>query len=150
MDTNALFTMALQLNGTPWLVKKSELSGEPKILQLELGFERGSRFACPECGEHCSVHATDERRWRHLNFFQYRCELTAPVPRINCADHGVRNIDVPWAQRGSGFTSMMEAMMALLSPQTTSSEVVETLDEHDTLIWRWIPRLVDEGRLSFF
>jgi hypothetical protein len=29
------------------------------------------------------VHDTIERPWRRLEFFQYRCELVAKVPRVN-------------------------------------------------------------------
>lgn len=145
MDSNALFTMALQLNGTAWRVSKSEFAGEPKILELKLDFERGSKFGCPECGKHCPVHDTSERRWRHLNFFEYRCELVAPLPRVQCSEHGTRTAHVPWATPGSGFTLMMEALMAFLCQQMPVSKVAELLDEHDTLLWRLVERLVHQA-----
>jgi len=43
------------------------------------------------------------RRWRHLNFFQYRCELVAKVPRTWCRKDGVHQVQAPWAREGSGF-----------------------------------------------
>jgi len=148
MDTTALFSMALQLGQTPWRVKGAEFSGEPKTLEIKLGFERGSRFACPECGTECSVHDTKEKRWRHLNFFQYRCELVAPTPRVKCAEHGIRVAEVPWGKKGSGFTLMMEAFVALLCQQMPVVEVAELLDEHDSLLWRLINRLVQQAHGS--
>jgi transposase len=33
------------------------------------------------------------------------------VPRIECAQHGVLQIDVPWAEPNSGFTALMEALI---------------------------------------
>ena len=33
-----------------------------------------------------------KRRWRHLNFFQYRCELVAKVPRTWCRNDGVYQV----------------------------------------------------------
>ena len=39
-------------------------------LHIFVDFRRGSKFTCPVCGEeHCSVHDTTEKVWRHLNFF---------------------------------------------------------------------------------
>ena len=34
---------------------------------------------------------------RHLNFFQHEAYLSARVPRVICAGHGVRQVRVPWA-----------------------------------------------------
>jgi len=78
---------------------------------------RGQHFECPQCGTLCGVHDTIERRWRHLNFFQYRCELVAKVPRTWCRKDGVHQVQAPWAREGSGFTLMMEALMMLLSAE---------------------------------
>jgi hypothetical protein len=35
------------------------------------------QFECPKCGTLCGVHGTIQRRWGHMDFFQYRCELVA-------------------------------------------------------------------------
>ena len=126
-------------------MRGSEFKGEPKVLELSLGFDRGSKFACPECGKGCSVHDTTERRWRHLNFFEYRCELIAPLPRVTCGEHGTLTAKVPWANPGSGFTLMMEALIGFLCQQMPISQVAELLDEHDTLLWRLIEKLVNQA-----
>lgn len=146
MDTNELFTMALQLAGSPWKVDRSEFSEETGLLELELGFARGSRFGCPECGAMSPVHDTVEKRWRHLDFFQYKCELVARVPRVDCGEHGVRLAEVPWAEEGSGFTLMMEAFMMLLCERMTVSEVAAVLGVHDTRLWRVVRRHVEAAQ----
>ena len=84
-----------------------------------------------------------EKRWRHLNFFQYRCELVARVPRANCREHGVKHCTVPWASPGSGFTLLFEAMIMLLAGQMPVSEVARITGEEDTRLWRLIQRLVE-------
>ena len=89
MESTVLFEMALGLSGG-WKVMKSEFAGEPRKLEIYLDFEPGQRFGCPECGQLCVIHDTAEKRWRHLNFFQYPCELLARVPRVICPEHGVR------------------------------------------------------------
>ena len=43
------------------------------------------------------------------------CHLTAPVPRVNCPEHGVKRIQVPWAREGSRFTLLFkQAALALV------------------------------------
>jgi len=57
-----------------------------------------------------------------MNFFQYRCELVAKVPRTWCRTGGVHQVQVPWAREGSGFY-----------PDDGNADL---LDEHDTRLWR--------------
>src|ERR1700745_4005800 len=68
-----LFSAALGL-GRQWRVAECRFEGEPKRLELRLEHVAGEHFECPQCKALCGVHDTIERRWRHLNFFQYRCE----------------------------------------------------------------------------
>ena len=110
MTPEELFTAALGL-GQQWRVVECRFEGEPKQLELRLEHVRGQHFECPQCGTLCGVHDTIERRWRHLNFFQYRCELVARVPRTWCGKDGVLQVQVPWAREGSGFTLLMEALI---------------------------------------
>jgi len=37
--------------------------------------------------------------------------LVADVPRVNCPEHGVVMTDVPWAEPGSGYTALFEALV---------------------------------------
>ncbi|KHK00170.1 Mobile element protein [Desulfovibrio sp. TomC] len=56
----------------------------------------------------CKPHDYQEFTWRHLNFFQHYCYLTARVPRVDCPDHGTRRVTVLWARPGSSFTLLFE------------------------------------------
>ncbi len=60
------------------------------------------------------VHDAAEKRWRHLDFFQHQAYLIARVPRVRCAEHGVRQVRLPWAGPGSGFTLLFEALVMAL------------------------------------
>lgn len=144
MESTQLFEMALGLSGG-WKVVRSEFKGEPKKLEVYLDFAAGSRFECPECGEKCVVHDTEEKRWRHLNFFQYECELVARVPRVKCGKDGVRQAEVPWARRGSGFTLMFEAAVMMLAREMPVAKVAELLGEIDTRLWRLIVARIAEA-----
>ena len=69
----------------------------------------------PQCGAQCPTHDFTDKRWRHLDFFQHHCYITASVPRVKCPEHGVHLIDVPWARKGSAFTLLFEqAALALV------------------------------------
>lgn len=101
-----LFTMALGLT-PPWKVTEVTLNQEVGELHLTIDFAQGSRFNCPHCGQpECAVHDTDQRQWRHLNFFQYACYVHARQPRIKCPTCGVKTVPVPWARPGSGFFAL--------------------------------------------
>ena len=91
MTPEELFTAALGL-GRQWRVAECRFEGEPKRLELRLEHVPGEHFECPVCKASCGVHDTIERRWRHMNFFQYRCELVAKVPRTWCRTDGVHQV----------------------------------------------------------
>ena len=147
MEMNELFRVALGLEA-PWQVSKVEFSESDGNLQLWLDFPAGSTFPCPVCAKAgCGAYDTEERTWRHLNFFQHQTLLHARQPRIQCPEHGVKTVAVPWANPGSGFTLLMEAFILLLvQGGMTPAQVGRLVGEHDTRIWRVLQRYVAAGR----
>lgn len=135
MTPEALFSAALQL-GEGWEVKECRFEGAPRQLKLKIDFQRGKKFPCAQCGKESSIHDTEIKQWRHLNFFQYECLLEARIPRSKCESHGIRQVGVPWARKGSGFTLLFEAMTMLLSQEMPIKAVAEILQEQDTRLWR--------------
>lgn len=82
MNATSLFTVALGLQA-PWEVV--DVAFDPTIgrIDFQVTFTPGTRFVCPRCGaEHQPVHDTQEREWRHLNFFQFQAYIHAKVPRV--------------------------------------------------------------------
>ncbi len=71
MDIQAnLFEVALGIK-EPLYTKNISFDEEIGELHIHVDFRRGSKFACPACGqEECAVHDTVDKVWRHLNFFQ--------------------------------------------------------------------------------
>ena len=96
-------------------------------LRLALDFPAETKFACPRCGRLCAVHDTAEKKWRHLDFCQHRTDLRARVARVSCAEHGVLQVEVPWARAGSGFTLMMEGLILLLAQLMSVSAAARLL-----------------------
>jgi transposase len=145
MDTKLLFTMALGLQA-PWEVVDLKFDEAAHRLDILIDFQRGADFPCPVCGQPSKVHDTEEKTWRHMNFFQYACYLTARVPRCKCDKDGVKQVQVPWARPGSGFTLMFEALLMVLVRSMTVREAARLVGEHDTRIWRLLHYHVEDAR----
>ena len=143
MRDTELFQMALSLV-PPWIVKESVFDAGEKRLDIYLDFSKGSRFACPECGAvGCPAHDTEEKTWRHLNFFQHEAYLHARVPRVKCEVCGVKQVLVPWARPGSGFTLLFEALVMTMVQAMTVAQTAEIVGEWDTRLWRIIHHYVE-------
>ena len=96
---------------SPWRVAEVELDLKAEAVTVQVELEPGSELACPECGQPCPGYDRRERRWRHLDTCQFQTILRAQLPRVQCPEHGVRQIGVPWAEAGSGFTALFEALV---------------------------------------
>jgi transposase len=146
-SANQIIELALGLPGTPWRLVSMSLEKEKRMVTIQLGFERGSKFAHPQTKEMLSVEDTAERSWRHMNFFQYACEVKAPLPRVGKGgEEGppTRTVEVPWARPGSGFTLFFEAVVVhLLQCGMTVAEAGETVAEYDNRIWRVVEKITD-------
>jgi transposase len=147
MDELTLFSLALGL-AKPWQVADLKFSKEEGRLDLRIDFVKGAKFPCPSCKEtqESEVHDTLDRTWRHLNFFQYETYLHARVPRIRCGKCGVKQVDVPWARPGSGFTLLFELLVLSLSREMSVAAVAELTSEHANRLWRILKHYVERAR----
>jgi transposase len=73
--------------------------------------EGRAKLRCAHCGKACGGYDARERRWRHLDTMQYRTIVIARVPRVECPEHGVVQVSVPWAEEGSRLTALFEALV---------------------------------------
>ena len=144
-DTD-LFQLALGLV-PPWMVEACKFDADKKRLDIEIDFARGGKFPCPQCKTaDCPVHDTSMRRWRHLDFFQHQAFLHSRTPRITCPDCGVKQIAVPWARTGSGFTLLFEALAMTLMTAMPVAAAARLMGEHDTKMWRVLHYWVETAR----
>ena len=147
MNPTSLFTVALGLQA-PWAVADVAFDPAAGRIDFQVGFVPGSRFACPHCGaEHQAVHDTQEREWRHLNFFQFEAYIHAKVPRVRC-DRCAKTtqVPVPWARPQSGFTQLMEALIVTLCQAMTVRQVAQLLRVSHMRVWRTLDYYVDGAR----
>jgi len=144
--TQDILTLGLGLE-KPWKIMDQNLntSKKPHELYIKISSDRGSRFPCPECGQMCKAHDFKEFTWRHLNFFQHHCYLTAEVPRIKCDKHGVRRVNVPWARQGSQFTLLFEQVAMMLVKEMPVNAAAKHMAITDKSLWRVVEHYVSKA-----
>ncbi len=92
------------------LFEKVELRLAAGEVHIWVALPRDTLWVCPECHVAAPIHDHRERVWRHLDACQYRTLVHARVPRLACPTHGTRQVRVPWAEEGSRFTALFEAL----------------------------------------
>ncbi len=126
MDDKTLYAKLLGLMD-PWGVEKVELKLAEGEVHVWVALPAKELWVCPECLERAPIHDHRERIWRHLDTFQYKTLLHARVPRLNCPTHGVKQIQVPWAEDSSRFTALFEALAIDWMKQASLSAVRKQL-----------------------
>ena len=139
-----LFQAALGIQ-PPWKITNITLNQDKHELHIYLDFDKGSSFSCPTCHASCKCYDTKEKTWRHLSFFEYKTFLHARTPRLSCTEHGIHQIQVPWARPGSGFTLLFESLLLLLCKETTVKGVERIAKVRDTTIWNILEHYVGEA-----
>jgi len=137
MSGSNIFTLGLGLT-PPWRVVDQRLATDrqPHELRLAIAAPPGERFPCPTCGRPSKPHDWKEDTWRHLNFFQHHCYITARIPRVDCAEHGVLRIKVPWARPESGFTLLFEQAALVLMREMPVAAAARIIGVTDKRLWR--------------
>jgi transposase len=129
---------------SPWFVRDVETNLEEGKVEIFIGFDDKAATQCPECGAKCGRHDTRTRSWRHLDTMQYRTVLTADVPRVDCKEHGVKTLQVPWAEGNSRFTAMFERLTIDWFKEASTSAAARVLrmswDEADGIMSRAVVR----------
>lgn len=96
---------------TPWKVRRVELSATDGRVDVWVEHPARTRFACPDCDAELSVYDhSAERAWRHLDSCAFLTFLHASPPRVDCPEHGVRQVSLPWAGPHSRFTTLFERL----------------------------------------
>src|SRR5258705_7425236 len=148
MDPRDVFSLGLGLSA-PWKLVAQRLDTEkrPHELHLEVVADRAALYPCPYCQPACNGHDFESFTWRHLNFFQHHCLITARVPRVDCPDHGVKRVTVPWARAGSRFTLLFEQAALILAREMPVAAAARFMGITDKRLWRvlqhYVARAVD-------
>ena len=99
---NGTEVLAAALNVTPpWKIVRHEivnLKATPEF-HMEIAADQHHSYPCTECGEERQVRDTAAIRWRPADFFGRPCFVSAEVPKIDCPEHGMVQVVVPWVRR---------------------------------------------------
>src|SRR5262249_34508510 len=107
---------------------------------------------CPSCRNKAPRYDARRRSWRHLDTCQFQTILEADVPRVNCPEHGVLLIKVPWAEPGSHFTALFECLAIDWLKEASYAAVARRLrlswDEVDGIQFRAVNRGLARRKLE--
>ena len=127
----------------PWILEKAEVD-ENMDLHMYVGYKRGTKFQCSQCGELCDIYDSKVKTWRHLNCFEHKAFIHCKVPRTKCKEHGVHLVNVPWAKANSGFTLLFEQYVMKLAKKMPILAISKLLEENCGRLWRIVHRYADE------
>jgi transposase len=146
MQDSQLYQRILGLSD-PWQVERVELHMAEQKVEVWVEHRKDVSWTCPSCGQACPLHDhAAERSWRHLDTCQFQTHLHARIPRVNCPEHGVMNVSVPWGAKNARFTMMMECWIIdlLLACQNVQS-VCRLLGIHWESAAKLMQRAVERG-----
>jgi transposase len=146
MQDTELYQQILGL-ASPWSVSGVDLNVKAGEIVVQVIHPERTKFCCPECRQELGVYDhAPVRRWRHLDSCQFKTLLEAAVPRVNCPDHGVRQVNVPWASPSSRFTLMFESFAITLLKATQTVEGARSiLGIGWEATWSILERAVERG-----
>ena len=115
MKDTALYEQLLGLK-SPWSVKSVALSLEDQRVVVEVVLKQGQVWADPtDATKRAHINGWTERQWRHLDTCQFETLIKARVPQLKYSDGTVQELAIPWAERYSRVTLLMEAFVVKLT-----------------------------------
>jgi transposase len=151
MKNKKLFELALHIE-SPWYIKEINFKEEEKTLDICIDFKKGSTFFYEDIAKEIKgdfkAYDTTNKKWRHLNFFQYECYIHARVPRIKLDNNSVKLIKTPWEGKSKGFTLLFEALVLQLVSNMTVFKVSKLINVSDDKLWRLMEKYVDISLLE--
>jgi transposase len=124
MKDTALYEHLLGLK-TPWSVKKVDLSLSEQRVVVEIVLKKGEVWADPtDPSKRAHINGWTERQWRHLDTCQFETLIKAKVPQLKYSDGSVEELTVPWADRYSRVTTLMETFVIKLLEACPTTQAV--------------------------
>jgi len=136
MKTKIFFSQLLNIS-SPFTVEKVIYQDEEignKSVHIYISVDTSIEYR----PEQSTIHDYEERKWRHLNLFQYPCYLHCRLPKYKDKSTGkVTTLAAPWAKSGSGFTLLFEEFaLELVKIYGCVSEVAKQLSIYPQRLWR--------------
>ena len=130
----------------PWSVAKVELDLERQRVDVWAEHASRVRWTCPECTRELGIYDhSEERSWRHLDSCQFETYLHAKPPRVQCPEHGVRQVKLAWAEGRARFTAMFERLAIDVLHETDVAGAMRVLRISWDEAWHILERAVERG-----
>jgi transposase len=111
-----LYSQLLGLDSL-WSVARVDL--EIDLLEIHVHLEHSFSLGCPSCGLVCPVYDHgEERTWRDLDTHRCTTLVHARLPRVNCQEHGIQTVKIPWSDPHSRYTRLFESQIIRLLEMT--------------------------------
>lgn len=146
MKDTELYAALLHLRH-PWKVTEVKVDITGGRIDVWIEHAPDTKWLCPECRRSAPLYDHGaEREWRHLDTCDCKTFVHTRPPRVQCKEHGVRQIGPTWADPGSHYTLKFE------------SHVIDTLKECDVMgatrltgllwdaTWRIVEKAVERGQ----
>ena len=144
-----IFRAALGVE-SPWFIRDMRFEVDKKRLDIWLDFKKGSRFHVEDDADmgtrEYPAYDTEEKTWRHLNFFQHECYLHARVPRVKTHDDRIIMVLPPFAGKILGLTLLFEALLLQLCRHMPVCQVQKMTGVSDDKLWRLLDVYVEAAR----
>jgi transposase len=128
----------------PWEVASIQRDSVSKEVIAIVKMKEGTPLYCPVCGKEAKKYDHRTRRWRHLDSCNHKTLIEGTIPRIQCPEHGVKQVPVSWAEENSRFTVEFERTVLIWLKDDSLSTVAENFglswDEVDGIMSRAVKR----------
>ncbi len=147
MQDAALYQYLLGLK-SPWTVSRVNLDVKAQRVDVWAEHTEDAAWTCPQCTKKLPLYDhAEERTWRHLDSCQFQTHLHARIPRVECEEHGVVQVMVPWAEPRSLFTLLFERLAIDVLSQCDVTGATRILRISWDEAWGIMDRAVKRGRL---
>ena len=129
---------------SPWEVISIQRDSRNRVVTAMVEYSAEEQLICPICLKAGKLYDHRIRTWRHLDSCNHQTLIQASVPRVNCIEHGVKQVPVLWAEKNSRFTLEFESTVILWLKEDPISTVAEnfglTWDQVDGIMTRAVRR----------
>lgn len=133
----------------PWTVANVELNARERRVDVWVEHPPELSWSCAECKRSSPLYDhAEERIWRHLDSCDFKTFLHARPPRVNCPEHGVRQVRLPWADPNGRFTLVFERKAIDVLKETDVKGAGNILDLSWDEAWPIMERAVGRGQLA--
>src|SRR5215510_747524 len=136
----------------PWMITAIIKDEKKRKITVRIEYRTDQAIGCPACGGQTKRYDHRVRLLRYLDTCQYETFLEVHVPRVTCEEDGVQQIDIPYAEKHSRFTSRFEMAIIVWLHDSAISAVAENFglswDEVDGIMQRAVKRGLSRRQLE--